>query len=384
MGLYDKSRLNDVSIRFKSSYKKLYCQKKIRVYKYYKLQSYFLFFLFLNFIGFLDYDDGLNKNISFFSIQKISALAYFYFDLKPQNWYDPNRICFILEKLYNFSSIKGTENLKFKYFSNHKLIFFEDLIKLMVDSQAKLCNQNIHNEQQQNLDLNNNSSQLIEDSFEVITKSSKQNTLDNLICKKCHQSDKSLLIFISCLTNTNKISNKKQQEVVISLLKNQFSIGMIGGVPGKAYYFLGIIDNDFIYLDPHYIQEAHQNEKTVQNIDTYFCKFINRVSQKKLESSLAFGFYIKNLQELEQFYQDIKNLEYFYKDDFFQVYKKKKKYQNKISVEFEIDQFGFQNVNNYDENQNYDSDQQDEQQQDIDYQEILNQLYLKFKQELKI
>lgn len=33
--------------------------------------------------------------------------------------------------------------------------------------------------------------------------------------------------------------------------------GMIGGKPGKALYFLGLHNNDsFIYLDPHYVQDA--------------------------------------------------------------------------------------------------------------------------------
>jgi len=41
--------------------------------------------------------------------------------------------------------------------------------------------------------------------------------------------------------------------------KNTFK-GMIGGKPKKALYFLGIHNSqEFIYLDPHYVQTAENN-----------------------------------------------------------------------------------------------------------------------------
>ena len=35
-----------------------------------------------------------------------------------------------------------------------------------------------------------------------------------------------------------------------------YSIGMIGGKPHEALYFLGRIKDNLIYLDPHYVQES--------------------------------------------------------------------------------------------------------------------------------
>lgn len=36
--------------------------------------------------------------------------------------------------------------------------------------------------------------------------------------------------------------------------------GVIGGRPGKALYLIGVHgDNSYVYLDPHYVQEAQQN-----------------------------------------------------------------------------------------------------------------------------
>ena len=32
--------------------------------------------------------------------------------------------------------------------------------------------------------------------------------------------------------------------------------GVIGGKPQKALYFLGLHNDEFIYLDPHYVQSA--------------------------------------------------------------------------------------------------------------------------------
>jgi cysteine protease ATG4 len=34
--------------------------------------------------------------------------------------------------------------------------------------------------------------------------------------------------------------------------------GVIGGKPKKALYFLGRHNNDFIYLDPHYVHSANK------------------------------------------------------------------------------------------------------------------------------
>jgi cysteine protease ATG4 len=35
--------------------------------------------------------------------------------------------------------------------------------------------------------------------------------------------------------------------------------GLLGGKPKKALYFIGRKDENFIYLDPHYVQTAKED-----------------------------------------------------------------------------------------------------------------------------
>ena len=45
--------------------------------------------------------------------------------------------------------------------------------------------------------------------------------------------------------------------------------GILGGKPKKALYFVGIKEESYIYLDPHYVQAAKE-ELTEHNYE-YFC-----------------------------------------------------------------------------------------------------------------
>jgi hypothetical protein len=38
-------------------------------------------------------------------------------------------------------------------------------------------------------------------------------------------------------------------------MSHSTSLGVIGGIPKKALYFIGRDNEDLIYLDPHYVQQ---------------------------------------------------------------------------------------------------------------------------------
>ena len=42
------------------------------------------------------------------------------------------------------------------------------------------------------------------------------------------------------------------------------SVGIIGGKPNHAYYFLGCTDNELIYLDPHTTQQYIKYEVSLK------------------------------------------------------------------------------------------------------------------------
>lgn len=71
--------------------------------------------------------------------------------------------------------------------------------------------------------------------------------------------------------------------------------GVIGGKPEKALYFVGKHKEQYIYLDPHYVQTA---EKDLQKQhDSYFCESFRKCKNTSIDSSLGICFYLRNIAE---------------------------------------------------------------------------------------
>ena len=82
------------------------------------------------------------------------------------------------------------------------------------------------------------------------------------------------------------MSKAEKQSIMIvnELMDHRLSIGMIGnlptptpnpnptgGKPTRALYFIGRINDKYIYLDPHYVQKSAKNSNIMKQISTYFC-----------------------------------------------------------------------------------------------------------------
>ena len=77
-------------------------------------------------------------------------------------------------------------------------------------------------------------------------------------------------------------------------LKLPWSVGMIGGRPKQAYYFIGsCYENSLVYLDPHLVQENGQIEHNKGEA--------RRISMGKLDPCMGFGFIIRSEEEYEAF-----------------------------------------------------------------------------------
>lgn len=91
----------------------------------------------------------------------------------------------------------------------------------------------------------------------------------------------------------------------MELLKLQCSLGIIGGVPRKGYYFVGCVGNQLIYMDPHYVQDQITLSKLQYLIRTFENKELRKVSQSEVDPSMSFVFYIDSLEALRKFYNKI-------------------------------------------------------------------------------
>ncbi|XP_026874693.2 cysteine protease ATG4A isoform X2 [Electrophorus electricus] len=93
--------------------------------------------------------------------------------------------------------------------------------------------------------------------------------------------------------------------VYIQALKECFkmpqSCGVLGGKPNLAYYFIGFIDDELIYLDPHTTQLAVDSETgTPVHDQSYHCqRSPHRMKITSLEPSVALGFFCRSEEDFD-------------------------------------------------------------------------------------
>ncbi|CAD8166349.1 unnamed protein product [Paramecium octaurelia] len=218
-----------------------------------------------------------------FSIQKIAYLAKKEFNLDPGEWYKPNYILFLLEELHNTIPIRASENLKLSVF-NDSCLFLDQLMNRMFD-----------------------------------TKFETDKDLEEQLEKTQLQSKNSLAIFVLTRIGLDE-PNQKYLKVLDELMELPYFQGIVGGTPKRAFYILGRINDHYIYLDPHYVQEAENKDQIIENKmfnrTSYSCKYIHLLNQRHVDTSMGLSYYIRNKSELLQFWRNMKQIKQK-SDDFF-------------------------------------------------------------------
>uniref|UniRef100_A0A8C5RBX6 Cysteine protease n=1 Tax=Laticauda laticaudata TaxID=8630 RepID=A0A8C5RBX6_LATLA len=103
-------------------------------------------------------------------------------------------------------------------------------------------------------------------------------------------------------------------EAYIETLKHCFmmpqSLGVIGGKPNSAHYFIGYVGEELIYLDPHTTQPAMDPVDSCHISDESFhCQHPPcRMSIAELDPSIAVGFFCKKEEDFSDWCQQIKKL----------------------------------------------------------------------------
>uniref|UniRef100_A0A8C1HMP3 Cysteine protease n=1 Tax=Cyprinus carpio carpio TaxID=630221 RepID=A0A8C1HMP3_CYPCA len=79
------------------------------------------------------------------------------------------------------------------------------------------------------------------------------------------------------------------------------SCGVLGGKPNLAYYFIGFIDDELIYLDPHTTQQAVDTESgSAVDDQSYHCQRTpHRMKITSLDPSVALGFFCKSEEDFD-------------------------------------------------------------------------------------
>ena len=90
------------------------------------------------------------------------------------------------------------------------------------------------------------------------------------------------------------------------------NIGFVGGKDKQAFYCIGCYNkNDskkykVIYVNPHYNQDSISKFKKFDK--SYFVTYLYKLNVKKLSSSFLLGVFIKNVEDVNNFFEDVEKI----------------------------------------------------------------------------
>jgi len=255
-------------------------------------------------------DKERDEYLAPFSIQTISKYIYANYNILPVNWLRATEVLNTLD--YINTNIYKNSCFKMIVFVDG-LIFIKDILDLMVNDDRtintfedfEIIDEDLINYKLQlfgNLGL----SSLVDETTSVDEINIKLN-IERLL-----QSNWEQPLLLSLVTSFNKLNNydsrvpKLQYKFIKELLSLKQFIGMLGGYKGRAYYIVGYIDDNLIYIDPHYVQDAINRDEITTKGNTYHCSNLNYLHYKNLDSSITFCFLIKNECDFRHFIKKYK------------------------------------------------------------------------------
>lgn len=129
-----------------------------------------------------------------------------------------------------------------------------------------------------------------------------------------HQTSKwkPLLLFIPLRLGLSEIN-----PIYFNSIKQTFKIpqtvGIIGGKPNHALYFVGYVKDELIYLDPHRTQTTVDLDELAPldsfcNDLSYHCKTMNRMDFNLIDPSISLCFFFKTKNEFTEWCQVFKEM----------------------------------------------------------------------------
>lgn len=109
---------------------------------------------------------------------------------------------------------------------------------------------------------------------------------ENLCCEKEGEQWKPLLLVIPLRLGLSEI-NEIYTDAVLNSFKMKHSLGIIGGRPSHALYFIGIQREELVFLDPHTTHNFVDLEAEPENDESYHCKRAQRMNITSMDPSIA-------------------------------------------------------------------------------------------------
>lgn len=107
-----------------------------------------------------------------------------------------------------------------------------------------------------------------------------------------------LLLFIPLRLGLSEIN-----PIYFCPLKRTFalkqSLGIIGGKPNHALYFIGVVGDELVFLDPHTTQSTCDLDVDTPDDESYHCAHASRMDISQLDPSVALCFYLSTEAEFD-------------------------------------------------------------------------------------
>ncbi|XP_028260304.1 cysteine protease ATG4C [Parambassis ranga] len=116
--------------------------------------------------------------------------------------------------------------------------------------------------------------------------------------------DRAVVILIPVRLGGEKI-NPEYFDFVKSILSVEYCIGIIGGKPKQACYFVGFQDDSLIYMDPHYCQSFVDVSTSDFPLQSYHCPSPKKMPFSKMDPSCTIGLYSRSVRDFERIREEL-------------------------------------------------------------------------------
>jgi cysteine protease ATG4 len=118
---------------------------------------------------------------------------------------------------------------------------------------------------------------------------------------------KALILLVPIRLGAEKM-NSVYGSSLTTLLTFENCIGIIGGRPKHALYFVGFQDDNLIHLDPHYCQEVVNVWEPDFPLSSFHCRSPRKMNLSRLDPSCCIGFYCRTRDDFYKFMQSVRQI----------------------------------------------------------------------------
>ncbi|CRK92794.1 CLUMA_CG006328, isoform A [Clunio marinus] len=120
---------------------------------------------------------------------------------------------------------------------------------------------------------------------------------------------KPILIIIPLRLGLNEV-NPIYIDGLKKCLELKETLGIIGGRPNQALYFIGYVGDDILYLDPHTCQRSgtvgnKENQTEIEFDETYHQRFAGRMTFSSMDPSIAVSFICKTRHDFNNLIEQL-------------------------------------------------------------------------------